>query len=104
MGKPDKTTVVHCRKEPFDIYIGRPSKWGNPFSHQNDTKAEFVVSTRKEAVSRYEEYLRKGPLMDDIHELDGKALGCWCKPRSCHGDVLVRLVDELKNGKQGELF
>ena len=98
------TTVVHCRKESYDVYIGRPSKWGNPFSHHNDTKADFVVSTRKEAVQKYEEYLRASPLMNDIHELDGKILGCWCKPGSCHGDVLVRLLEEAKNGRQAELF
>ena len=27
------TKVVHCKKELYDVYIGRPSKWGNPFSH-----------------------------------------------------------------------
>lgn len=99
-----KTTVVHCRKATYDVYIGRPSKWGNPFSHKDGTKAEFVVSTRKEAVEKYEDYLRESPLLRDITELEGKVLGCWCKPKACHGDILVCLLDELKNGKQGELF
>lgn len=31
-----------------------------------------------------------------IRELDGKALGCWCAPQACHGDVLVELVERLK--------
>ncbi len=100
-----KARVVHCKKEPCDIYIGRPSKWGNPFTHKPvNTLAEFVVSTRSEAVAKYEEYIRASPLMKDIHELDGKVLGCWCKPKSCHGDILIRILDEIKNGKQGELF
>ena len=98
------TRVVHCRREPYDVYIGRPSKWGNPFTHKAGTRAEFVVPTRREAVAKYEEYIRASPLMEDIVELDGKILGCWCKPQSCHGDVLVRILDEIKNGKQGELF
>ena len=96
--------VVHCKKEPYDIYIGRPSKWGNPFSHKDGTKAEYVVSTRKEAVDRYGDYLRGTELINDLHELEGKVLGCWCKPKSCHGDVLVRLLREGKYGKQSELF
>ncbi len=96
--------VVHCKKEPYDVYIGRPSKWGNPFSHKDGTKAEYVVSTRKEAVDRYEEHLRQGELLNDIHELEGKVLGCWCKPQACHGDVIVRLLKERKYGEQRELF
>ena len=99
-----KTRVVHCKKEPYDVYIGRPSKWGNPYSHKEGTKAEFVVETRKEAVEKYEDYLRKSGLIDDIAQLEGKVLGCWCKPKACHGDVLVRLLDEKKHGKQTELF
>ena len=35
--------VVHCKKEPYDVYIGRPSKWGNPYSHKDNTKAQFKL-------------------------------------------------------------
>lgn len=99
---PEK--VVHCRKEKYDIYIGRPSKWGNPYSHKDGTKAEFVVKTRKESIEKYEEYIRQSRLMKDIDELEGKILGCWCKPKSCHGDVLVKLLEEKRNPKQLGLF
>lgn len=49
-----KTKVVHYKKEPFDIYIGRPSKWGNPFTHLNlsQTKAVFHAKNRDEAVAK----------------------------------------------------
>ncbi len=104
MNKSKTARVVHCRKDPYDVYIGRPSKWGNPFTHKAGTQAESVVPTRREAVAKYEEYIRASPLMEDILELDGKVLGCWCKPQSCHGDVLVRILSEIKHGKQGELF
>ena len=30
--------------------------------------------------------------MNDLHELKDKVLGCWCKPLSCHGDILVELI------------
>lgn len=79
--------VVHCKKHPYDIYIGRPSKWGNPFEIGKD-------GTRKEVIEKYEKWLRSNQkLMNDLHELRGKVLGCWCKPHACHGDVLVRLAN-----------
>lgn len=87
--------VVNRRKERFDVYIGRPSKWGNPFSHKKGTAAKFVVVTRAEAIRRYEEWIRRKPeLMASLEELDGRVLGCWCKPAACHGDVLVKLIRE----------
>jgi hypothetical protein len=91
--------VVHCKKESYDIYIGRPSKWGNPFSHKMGTKAEFIVASREEAVNRYEEWILQQPnLLADLHELSGKTLACWCKPLACHGDVLLRLANaDVKN-------
>ena len=44
------TTVVNCRKEPYDIFIGRPSKWGNPYSHLKNSRARIITKTRKEAI------------------------------------------------------
>jgi hypothetical protein len=88
------TKVVHCKREKFDVYIGRPSKWGNPFTFKPGTIAEFVVPY-DEVLPRYEEWLRKQPhLMASLHELRGKTLGCWCKPKACHGDILARLANE----------
>ena len=96
------TRVVHCRKEVFDVYIGRPSKWGNPFSHENGTLAKYKVSTREEAIEAFRKWITEGDgkfLLNDLKELDGKTLGCWCKPKSCHGDVLVELVEKSKQTK-----
>ena len=88
--------VVHCKREPYDVYIGRPSKWGNPFSHLPRSRAEIQVASRDEAVARYEEWVKTQPhLMAALQELRGKVLGCWCSPQSCHGDVLARLAAEL---------
>lgn len=91
--------IVHIKKEAYDVYIGRPSKWGNPFTHlKEDTKAEFVVATREIAISKYREWILTQPaLLNDLHELKDKTLGCWCRPHSCHGDVLIELI-----GKQNE--
>lgn len=88
------TKVVHCKKEKFDTYIGRPSKWGNPYTFKANTIAEFVVP-KDEVLPRYEAWLKQQPeLMAALHELKGKTLGCWCKPAACHGDILARLADE----------
>lgn len=78
------------------MYIGRPSPWGNPFSHKEGTLAKYKVATREEAVAKYKEWLLNNPvLLAQLPQLRGKILGCWCKPLSCHGDVLVELIDQL---------
>lgn len=96
------TKVVHCNKEHYDIYIGRPSKWGNPYTHisDKDTLAEFVVSSREEAIEKYRDYiLNKPELLEALNELEGKTLGCWCKPKSCHGDILLELLSNRRLSK-----
>ena len=93
------TKAVHCRKEESDVYIGRPSKWGNPFTHLEDVadrEGMWLVGTVKEAVEEYRKWIMEQPeLLKDLHELKGKKLGCWCKPGPCHGDVLAELADNL---------
>ena len=86
--------VVHCKREEFDVYIGRGSKWGNPYSHKVGTLAEHVVGSRTEAIQKFEEYLLSNQdLMSSLEELKGKTLGCWCKPKSCHRDILLRYAN-----------
>ena len=90
------TTVVHCKKEPC-VYIGRPSKWGNPFSHLSGTLAQYKVSTREEAIEKYREWIMAQPaLLAALPELQGKKLGCWCSPKLCHGDILAELCNALE--------
>jgi len=82
--------VVHCKKEKYDVYIGRPSKWGNPFSIGKD-------GSREEVIKKYEEWITNGEgkyLLNDLHELKGKILGCWCSPKPCHGDILLKLINK----------
>ncbi len=82
-----KTKVVHCKKSSFDVYIGRPSKWGNPFKLKKGESRELCLA-------RYREWLMKQPaLLACVGELRGKTLGCWCKPLECHGDILAELAD-----------
>lgn len=88
-GRDTGLKVVHCKKEPYDVYIGRPSKWGNPFVIGMDGPPERVIN-------KYREWILNQPkLLSEIHELKGKVLGCWCKPKPCHGDVLIELIAQL---------
>ena len=96
--------VVHHKKEDYDVLIDRTSKWGCPFSYRQGTKAQFILPTRKEAIEAYKEWITNGDgkyLLDDLYELRGKTLGCWCKPKTCHGDILVELVNNLDKPKIG---
>lgn len=87
---PGQTTVVHCRRDAFDVYIGRPSKWGNPFLIGQD-------GNRQEVVEKYEQWLQTRPeLLAQIKGLKGKRLGCYCAPLLCHGDVLARWADSYQ--------
>lgn len=82
-----RTLVAHCRKDYFDVYIGRPSIWGNPFRIGPD-------GNRAEVIAKYEAWIKTQPeLMARLGELKGKVLGCYCHPLPCHGDVLARLAD-----------
>lgn len=94
------------KAEPFDIYIGRMKKshlhFGNP----------FIIGqhgTREECVAYYEEWLRgtafltleperRSWIVTTLPRLKGRVLGCYCKPLICHGDVLLKLIQELPNG------
>ena len=88
--------VVHCKREKFDVYIGRPSKWGNPYPAP---KGYDRVADPERILERYEEHVRSRPdLMAALPELRGKVLGCWCAPQRCHGDVLVRMAEEPRDG------
>jgi len=88
-----KTRLVNVNMEPCEIFIGRPSKWGNPFR-------EDVHGTKAECVEQYRIWLMKPEqkwILDDILELDGKVLGCYCYPKKCHGNELINFIEAAKN-------
>lgn len=102
--KNPRTTVVNkqYRKHIGSIYIGRPSKYGNPFKIGRD-------GSREEVLEKYENYLnateQEALRKDMIIHLQGKVLACWCKPKKCHGDIIARIVDRERESlyfsKQG---
>jgi len=103
LAKESLSKVVHCKREPYDVLIGRPSRWGNP----------FVIGrhgSRAEVIQLFEGWLRTGngygcpeateerrqDILNHLPELKGKVLGCWCGPKQdCHGRVLLDLLAQL---------
>ena len=90
------------RKPPGVVVVSRPSKWGNPYRGTDD-------ASRTEAAERFDRELRSCvadpfgasyPLQirniaDDLHELAGKNLACWCPIGSiCHADTLLDLAGQ----------
>lgn len=93
---------VNRRRENFSLYIGRAwaglpdSKWRNPYHEHQYGRAECI--------RLYEQHLRgDSSLLSAIPELEGQALGCWCFPEACHGDVLVRVYKELVRPGVGDM-
>lgn len=83
------TTVVNIRNTyQHYFYVGRPTKWGNPFRVYADG------SNRADVIAQYQQWLLGRPdLVAALPELRDKVLGCYCKPEACHGDILAALAD-----------
>lgn len=81
------------RDAPEDaVYIGRPSRWGNPF------KIGVHAEDRDQAVDMFEDWILSDfneQLRIDVRRyLRDKNLICFCAPKRCHGDVLLRVANE----------
>lgn len=107
-------TVVNKRKHNptlGDFYIGRGSPLGNPFTHRelDQTIAQYKCETREEAISSYESYIlekiknKDTRICDELNRLYIAAkkgnvnLVCYCKPKSCHGDTIKKIIEEKIN-------
>ena len=103
-------TVVNRHKHkttPQDVYIGRGSVLGNPFTSikDRDTKAEVICDNRQESVERYKKHLddavgeKLKPITDELNRIYKLAktgnvnLVCYCAPKLCHGDVIKELIE-----------
>ena len=96
-------SVVRIRRhkgeivQDCDVYIGRQmnmggwhlkaSIWANPY------KLKDYNNDIDKVLKLYKKHIIKSGLIDRLHELKGKVLGCWCKPNKCHGDVLLQLIE-----------
>ena len=94
--RPQYENLKTWLEDPNHVYIGRhlpyveganKSKWANPFSVKK--------YGRDNCLEMYEAYIRKyTDLWNDLGELNNKILGCWCYPQGCHGDILIKLLEE----------
>jgi hypothetical protein len=92
--------ALEWSRRPDALYVGRAmpyvpgadrtSRWANPFSVERYGRARCL--------ELFEAHVRanRGGLWDALEDLEGKELGCWCHPEPCHGDVLLRLLEEKK--------
>ncbi|CAA9353039.1 MAG: hypothetical protein AVDCRST_MAG93-7206 [uncultured Chloroflexia bacterium] len=94
--------VVNRRKDREEVYIGRGSKWGNPFKVGEH-------GAKGECVQLFTEWICRGEgryLLNQLGELEGKTLGCYCAPKGgtdhthrpwvCHGQVLLALLQHRR--------
>ena len=84
--------VVNIRKEVADVYIGRPSMFGNPFAMRDE-------SQRNDVVEKFKKYFFKRLKSDSkfaiaVDSLKGKKIGCYCAPRRCHGHVIAQYLNK----------
>lgn len=94
------TKVVNLNKERYDVYIGRGAGERGLFGNPHVLDANASSSLRALCIEKFETYFLERLETDAyfkrrVHELKGKTLGCFCKPKQCHGDVIAKYLDAL---------
>jgi len=104
----------HTPNDGVYFYIGRNREnniLGNPYSTKTGTLAQYTVSDRETAIAKYQEYFLENyennptfrEKIDEIYDMyirgENICLGCFCAPKSCHGDIIKKHI-EMKYLKQ----
>ena len=90
--------VVNRYKETYDVYIGRGTKWGNPYKDM--PRAQAIHLYRQ----LFKDNLKRGIItISDLKELTDKRLGCSCHPKPCHGDIIAEAVNLVNGIKKSNL-
>ena len=106
---PCRENLREWMNDENNVYIGRAgivfidnqrfpkesSIWANPYK-VGEKKGQY---TREESLQLYETYIREkikssDTMKEELNKLKGKTLGCWCHPEPCHGDILLKIVNE----------
>lgn len=101
------TRFVNLRQDKFDIYIGRGKRYGqkgiygNPYFRNDDN--------REDAIMKYEPYIKNKLMQNtafllEFLTLKDKVLGCYCKPKHCHGEVLISILNFLFSNLEDEVL
>ena len=102
--RPNYNNLKEWMNNPNNIYIGRSgvvfinkerfpkkqSQWANPFSVKK--------YGREKCLELYEAWIREKlekQGTDELKKLKNKNLGCWCHPDKCHGDILIKILNEI---------
>lgn len=94
------TKVVNLRTDKYDVYIGRPGKgeiglFGNPYPLAKESERGSILEKYKKFfLARLE---HDDEFKTEVLKLNGKTLGCFCKPRPCHGDIICEYLNGLNN-------
>ncbi len=81
------------------VYIGRgnaklgliQSKFANPFPAKDKDDRDRVVELYRKWL--WKQIKENVITKEDLMELRGKDLVCYCSPKSCHGDILMKAVE-----------
>ncbi len=74
------------------VYVGRPTKWGNPFRLSDGLSQAEVVNRFRRWIT--EDAVPQNELRAALSELRGNDLICWCRlDQPCHADVLIELAN-----------
>lgn len=88
--------TIYNKRDSFPqgaVYVGRPTKWGNPFKIGTDDNG--VYWDRESVINLYREWIKQQPdlITAAKKELKGKDLVCWCTPLPCHAEVLMEIAN-----------
>lgn len=90
-----RTRLINIRTsdEGNYVYIGRPSKFGNPYIVGKDGNRETVCKLYE---YWFEKRIQESEVFkQDVENLKGKTLGCYCLPKQCHGQTIIRYLNDL---------
>ena len=85
VGRNGRIWIYNQQGKKQFCYSG--SKWANPFKVNKDCSLE-------QSLKKYTDYIVESGLIFDIHELEGKTLGCWCTTTDCHANILREIADK----------
>ncbi len=86
-----KTTVVNKAYNHFTVNIGRPSPLGNPY-------VIGIAGNRKEVITKHKVLFLNSERLKKLarETCQGEILGCYCKPKACHGDTIAEYLNRLE--------
>lgn len=105
-GEPTTELVNQKRADDFDVDIGRadygnsnmnntpvgePGWLGNPYSKDDYGRKRCIERFREDFVERLR---TDSEFRSAVEDLQGKTLACWCKPKACHGDVILEFLED----------